>query len=33
MGRKGVQIRKRSSKKAYITLKNSEDKIDFSVLK
>jgi len=33
MGRKGVQLRKRASKKAYIKLKNSEEKIDFSVLK
>ena len=33
-GRKGgMQIRKRPSKKAYITLKNSADKIDFSIVK
>lgn len=33
-GRKGgMQIRKRCSKKAYITLKNSADKIDFSIVK
>ena len=32
-GRKGIQIRKRPTKKAYVKLKNSEDKIDFSILK
>jgi large subunit ribosomal protein L23 len=32
-GKKGIQIRKRSTKKAYVKLKNSEDKIDFSILK
>jgi len=32
-GRKGPQMRKRSTKKAYVKLKNSEDKIDFSILK
>ena len=33
MGKKWVQLRKRTSKKAYIKLKNSEEKIDFSVIK
>ncbi|PID86506.1 50S ribosomal protein L23 [Candidatus Gracilibacteria bacterium] len=32
-GRKGAQIKKRAFKKAYITLKNKTDKIDFSVFK
>ena len=32
-GKKGPQIRKRTTKKAYVKLKNSEDKIDFSILK
>ncbi len=32
-GRKGTQIKKRPSKKAYVKLKNPEDKIDFSILK
>jgi len=32
-GRKGPQMRKRSTKKAYVKLKNSEDKIDVSILK
>ena len=32
-GRKGIQLRKRPTKKAYVKLKNSEDKIDFSILK
>jgi len=31
--KKGLQYRKRSTKKAYVKLKNSEDKIDFSILK
>ena len=33
MGRKGVQLRKRPTKKAYIKLKDPEAKIDFSVIK
>ncbi|MCH2188540.1 50S ribosomal protein L23 [Candidatus Gracilibacteria bacterium] len=28
-----MQLRKRSSKKAYITLKNEKDKIDFTLIK
>ena len=32
-GRKGPQMRRRSTKKAYVKLRNSEDKIDFSILK
>ena len=32
-GRKGPQMRKRSTKKAYVKLRNSEDKIDVSILK
>ncbi len=33
-GRKGgMQLRKRSSKKAYVTLKDSSAKIDFSIVK
>jgi len=32
-GRKWPQVRKRSLKKAYVKLRNSEDKIDFSILK
>lgn len=33
-GRKGgLQVRKRSSKKAYVTLKNSQDKIDYTIIK
>jgi len=32
-GKKWVQIRKRSLKKAYVKLRNSEDKIDFSIIK
>lgn len=32
-GKKGPQMRKRSTKKAYVKLKNSENKIDFSILK
>jgi len=31
--KRGMQLRRRSFKKAYVTLKNKEDKIDFSVLK
>ena len=33
MGRKGIQLRKRPSKKAYVKLKDPEAKIDFSVIK
>jgi large subunit ribosomal protein L23 len=33
MGRKGVQLKRRPTKKAYVTLKNKEEKIDFSVIK
>lgn len=33
-GRKGgLQVRKRSSKKVYVTLKNSQDKIDYTIIK
>jgi len=32
-GKKGPQIKRRPTKKAYVKLKNSEDKIDFSILK
>ena len=32
-GKKGMQLRKRTSKKAYITLKNKSDKLDFSLIK
>ena len=32
-GRKWPQVRKRSTKKAYVKLRNSEDKIDFSIVK
>jgi large subunit ribosomal protein L23 len=28
-----MQIRKRASKKAYVTLRNKKDKIDFSIVK
>ena len=31
--KKWMQIRKRSSKKAYVTLKDSKAKIDFSIIK
>ena len=31
--KKGLQIRKRSTKKAYVTLKDTKAKIDFSVIK
>jgi ribosomal protein L23 len=31
--KKWIQIRKRSFKKAYVTLRNKNEKIDFSVLK
>ena len=31
--KRGMQIRKRSSKKAYVTLKNSKDTIDFTLTK
>ncbi len=31
--KRGMQIKRRTFKKAYVTLKNSKDKIDFSVLK
>lgn len=32
-GRKWPQVRKRSLKKAYVKLRNPEDKIDFSIVK
>ena len=32
-GKKGMVIRKRSSRKAYVTLKNASEKIDFSIIK
>ncbi len=32
-GKKWPQMRRRSTKKAYVKLRNSEDKIDFSILK
>lgn len=33
-GRKwGMQLRKRASKKAYVTLKNPQDKIDYTIIK
>lgn len=32
-GKKWPQIRKRSTKKAYVKLKNNDDKIDFSIIK
>lgn len=32
-GRKGVALRKRSSKKAYVTLKNSNDVLDLTQIK
>lgn len=31
--KKGMQIRKRSTKKAYVTLKDAKAKIDFSIIK
>lgn len=31
--KKGMQIRKRSAKKAYVTLKNKKDIIDFTIIK
>ena len=31
--KRGMQIRKASSKKAYVTLKNEKDKIDFTITK
>lgn len=31
--KRGMQMRKRSTKKAYVTLKDSKAKIDFSVIK
>lgn len=31
--KKGIQIRKRTTKKAYVTLKDTDAKIDFSVIK
>ncbi|MDD3145267.1 MAG: 50S ribosomal protein L23 [Candidatus Gracilibacteria bacterium] len=31
--KKGVQLRKRSSKKAYVTLKDAKAKIDYSIIK
>lgn len=32
-GKKGMQLRKRSTKKAYITLANASDKIDVTIVK
>ena len=33
-GRKGgIQLRKRASKKAYVSLKNPQDKIDYTIVK
>ncbi len=32
-GRKGIQIRKRVTKKAYVTLKDAKAKVDFSIIK
>lgn len=33
-GRKGgLQMRRRATKKAYVTLKNSQDKIDYTIIK
>ena len=32
-GKKGIQFKRRASKKAYITLKDKKSKIDFSVIK
>ncbi len=32
-GKKGMQIRKRSTKKAYVTLANASDKIDVTIVK
>lgn len=32
-GRKWAQLRKRSAKKAYVTLKDAKAKIDFSIIK
>lgn len=32
-GKKGMVIRKRTSRKAYVTLKNASEKIDFSIIK
>lgn len=32
-GKKGMVIRKRSSRKAYVTLKDTNAKIDFSIIK
>jgi len=32
-GKKGLQLRQRTTKKAYITLKDAKAKIDFSVIK
>lgn len=32
-GRKGEQIKRRTGKKAYVTLKNKADKVDFSIVK
>lgn len=31
--KKGIQLKKRSSKKAYVTLKDQNAKIDFSIIK
>ncbi|MDD5769592.1 MAG: 50S ribosomal protein L23 [Candidatus Gracilibacteria bacterium] len=32
-GKKGIVMRKRSSRKAYVTLKDTKTKIDFSIIK
>lgn len=32
-GKKGMQLRKRSTKKAYVTLANASDKIDVTIVK
>ncbi len=32
-GRKGTQVKRRPTKKAYVTLKDSKAKIDFSIIK
>lgn len=31
--KRGMQFRKRETKKAYVTLKNKKDKLDFSIVK
>lgn len=32
-GKKGIQLRKREAKKAYVTLKDKKAKIDFAIIK